>query len=370
MEKKKTEISDHKTTLSNIKQYASEFHTYLAIKQIETKVTIEERFVETFARSENLEQILLSLKDETAFRKISSFKSFGQIEVEMRPSEVVMTKLKGQQAQLEVVSSSARIFEDKNINFKQTINTGLTNTTSCLILTAGRLVLSCRSTNHVNFFNSDGSNDFEIVLKPCNVMDITFIPEDNTIAATSGGEGIRSINIIDVKDRKICRKHSVKSLYYGIVYNDAKLIACARFIGLHILKSGSSEVIEEVKITKMSLCSYVAAFDNKLYYTNNNHHSVTCCDTKGAEFWTFKDENVLTDPKGITVDNDGNVYVANPFSHEVFVISSDGKRCFELLSSKDGLRFPNVLDFDRSSNQLLVANERDTALLFHVTGKN
>lgn len=120
----------------------------------------------------------------------------------------------------------------------------------------------------------------------------------------------------------------------------------------------------------MSSCSYIAAFENKLYYTNNDHHTVTCCDMKGTDFWTFKDTNVLTDPRGITVDNDGNVYVAVYNSHQVIVISSDGKRFLELLNEKDGLRFPHVLFFDRSTNQLLVANERDTAHLFQVASQS
>lgn len=46
--------------------------------------------------------------------------------------------------------------------------------------------------------------------------------------------------------------------------------------GLHILKHGSIEVIDKIKIKGMSSFPYIAAFNNKLYYSNNSHHSVTC----------------------------------------------------------------------------------------------
>ncbi|CAG2254181.1 unnamed protein product [Mytilus edulis] len=70
LEKKKKEINVHKTTLSNVKQYASEYQTYLAIKQMETKITIEERFLETLASSGSLKQICLSLNEDEALKKI------------------------------------------------------------------------------------------------------------------------------------------------------------------------------------------------------------------------------------------------------------------------------------------------------------
>ena len=50
-----------------------------------------------------------------------------------------------------------------------------------------------------------------------------------------------------------------------------------------------------------------------------------------------------------------NVYVVG--SNNVVVISPDGQRHRQLLSSKDGLSCPTVLDYDKSTNRLLVVNE-------------
>jgi sugar lactone lactonase YvrE len=87
----------------------------------------------------------------------------------------------------------------------------------------------------------------------------------------------------------------------------------------------------------MSYVTYVATSGDKLYYTDYDTHTVTCCDLHGTTLWEFKDEHVLKWPLGISVDNYGNVYVAGRYSINVVVISPDGQRHRELLSNKDGL---------------------------------
>jgi sugar lactone lactonase YvrE len=114
---------------------------------------------------------------------------------------------------------------------------------------------------------------------------------------------------------------------------------------------------------------YVATSGDKLYYTNINTDTVTCCDLHGTTQWEFKDTRVLHYPYSISVDNDGNVYVVGYDSNNVVVISPDGQRHRQLWSSNDGLKKPRVLEYDRSTNRLLVVNDNSTAFLFDVTRK-
>jgi DNA-binding beta-propeller fold protein YncE len=60
-------------------------------------------------------------------------------------------------------------------------------------------------------------------------------------------------------------------------------------------------------------------------------------------YWEFNGEHVLQIPRGITVDNDGNVYVVGYRSNNVVVISPDGQSHRQLLCDKDGLVNPTVL---------------------------
>jgi DNA-binding beta-propeller fold protein YncE len=132
---------------------------------------------------------------------------------------------------------------------------------------------------------------------------------------------------------------------------------------LNLSDKSTSDVIN----SDMSTVDYIATSTDKLYYTNYDRHTVTCCDLHGTTQWDFKDNRVLQYPRGITVDNDGNVYVIGYRSNNVVVISPDGQRHRQILSSRDGLSYPRVLDYDQSINRLLVANTERTAFLFDVT---
>ena len=105
----------------------------------------------------------------------------------------------------------------------------------------------------------------------------------------------------------------------------------------------------------------MATSEDKLYYTNYEKHTVSCCDLHGTTQWEFNSERVLECPRGISVDNDGNVYVVGNESNNVVVISPDGQRHIQLSSSKDGLLKPCVLEYDKSTNRILVVKEERTA---------
>lgn len=94
---------------------------------------------------------------------------------------------------------------------------------------------------------------------------------------------------------------------------------------------------------------------------------MTCCDLHGTTQREFNDERVLRYPFGITIDNDGNVYVVGFYADNVVVISSGGQRHRQLLSDKNDLVYPILPDYDRSTNRLLVVNRKGTAFLFDVT---
>ena len=129
----------------------------------------------------------------------------------------------------------------------------------------------------------------------------------------------------------------------------------------------SDKYVSDIINREMDDVNYVATFGDNLYYTNWKTHAVTCCNLQGTTQWVFNDERVLKFPLGISVDNDGNVYVTGRDSINVVVISPDGQRHRQLLSSKDGLVLPKVLDYQRSTNRLLVVNQRDIAFLFDVS---
>ena len=77
--------------------------------------------------------------------------------------------------------------------------------------------------------------------------------------------------------------------------------------------------------------------------------------------------DLLKEPKGITVDSNSNIYVAGCNSHNVVVISPDGKRAKQLLGISDGIEHPCALCYDKDRNHLLVVNHKGSANLYEVS---
>ena len=161
---------------------------------------------------------------------------------------------------------------------------------------------------------------------------------------------------------------SMDTNIYGMAVRGRTIYYCTKDKGIKMLNLSDKSVSDIINSNMLGVC-YVATSEDSLYYTNANTHTVTCCDLHGTTQREFKDTRVLLDLVGISVDNDGNVYAVGFHSGNVVVISPDGQRHRQLLSYKDDLRNPRVLDYDRSTNRLLVVNESSSAFLFDVTGR-
>jgi hypothetical protein len=82
--------------------------------------------------------------------------------------------------------------------------------------------------------------------------------------------------------------------------------------------------------------------------------------------WEYKDESVLNDSRGVTVDNNSNVYLTSYSSSKVVVLEPDGRQGRQLISSDDGLKYPIEICLIKSKNNLLVTNYKGTAFLYRM----
>jgi hypothetical protein len=154
------------------------------------------------------------------------------------------------------------------------------------------------------------------------VYDALYIKEDNGVAVSSGIDFKHCITLIDIKSQKVMTTIFRETDICGMAIRGRTIYYCARSKGLKMLNLNDKSVSDIIN-RDMSYVIYLATFGDKLYYTNWKTHTVTCCDLQGTTQWEFKDERVLRYPRGITVDNDGNVYVTGCNSSNVVVISSD-----------------------------------------------
>ncbi|VDI50144.1 Hypothetical predicted protein [Mytilus galloprovincialis] len=90
----------------------------------------------------------------------------------------------------------------------------------------------------------------------------------------------------------------------------------------------------------------------------------------GTTIWSFKDDTVIANPRGIAVEDMENVYITNGDQNNVTVISPDRTQSKQLLSQADGLKIPTATQYDRKQNRLLVANYVEKAFLFDISYLN
>ncbi|CAG2216954.1 unnamed protein product [Mytilus edulis] len=364
LKKKEKEIVEVQENVASIKQHASELQTFLTMKDIEKHIVGDEKYIQSITTSDSTHQVNISCQINKSLQQITvNVQKFGEINVNSDPCDFSVQKRKDRQAQIMVALPTKNI-DNLTLTLQKRINTKMSGVRGCSLLPDCRMVFSsCTwySYDKIRVFKSDGSKDFEIK-DIGGTFDVVFIGDDS-IAVTSGESN--KINIIDLKTHKLKKSIKVDSYTGGVTYKNEHLIYCAGEKGIQML-SLNNGTITNVSSTKLPDYAYVTTFGDKLIYTNRNNHSVTCCDYHGNILWTFCDKSLLLDPVGISVDNDGNVYVAGYHSNNVVVISPDGQRCRQILTREDGLSYPWTLHYDISTNEVLVANQSDEAFLYDV----
>jgi DNA-binding beta-propeller fold protein YncE len=369
LDKKEKELTEYQKTIVNIKQYASDLQTFLVMKQIENDVETLDTSIHDLINSDSLNQTKLSCQIDTTLKNIATnIDLFGEVVVESKPCELIFGRKQDKKAQMMVADPPPMSVDNIQLNLKQKINTKGSRMRGCSLLTDGRMMLSSYRKHIVRFINKDGVKIFQIGKDKTgsSTYDTVYIKDNNSVAVSSGSGVKRCITIIDIEKKKIMTTISMNTDIYSMAVRGRTIYYCTEDEGLKMINL-SDKSVSDIINSKMSSFDYVATCRDKLYYTSFITHTVTCCDLHGTTQWKFKDTRVLMNPCGISVDNEGNVYVVGNGSTNVVVISADGQRHRQLLSIKDGLVYPIVLDYDRSINNLLVVNARDTAFLFDVT---
>ena len=367
LDEKQKELSEYKTNMVIIKQYASDLQTFLALRQIGSDVEAQDTCLHDLVNSDSLKQTKISCNIDTSLKNLAtSIQNFGEVVVESTPCGITLIRKKDKQAQIMVADLSPMSIDNIHLHLTQMVNTKGENITGCSLLPDGRMVFSCHAKHIVTFLNKEGVELFQIYEDKIGLRtyDTLYIKEDNSVVVSYGGAGKTCIAIIDIESKKVMTTISMDTSICGMAIRGRTIYCCAWSKGLKILKLGDNSVSD---IRNMTHVNYVATLGDKLYYTSLKKHTVTCCDLQGTTQWEFKDERVLKCPLGISVDNDGNVYVVGRESINVVVISPDGQRHRQLLCSTDGLILPRVLDYEKSTNKLLVVNRGDIAFLFDVS---
>ena len=203
LDKKQKELIKYQTNVVNIKKYASDLQTFLAVKQIEKEVETQDTCLQTIVNSDSLNQTKLSYKIDSGLKTITtSIKTFGEVVIESKLCELTFVRKKEKQAHVTVADQSPPIsVENIQLNLNQKMSIKGTCITGCSLHPNGRIVLSCSSTNTVSFINTEEVELFQIgkdKTGSCTYYAV-YIKDNNSVAVSSGDGNNKCIVIIEIE---------------------------------------------------------------------------------------------------------------------------------------------------------------------------
>lgn len=112
--------------------------------------------------------------------------------------------------------------------------------------------------------------------------------------------------------------------------------------------------------------NYVTTSKDKIYHTHHDSDNVICYTVTGQKVWEYEDGSILKSIRGVTIDNDSNVYVISFGNSSLVVLSPDGRDARQLLGEENGIKSSYGIHFDQGRNILLVTNLRGTVFVYKI----
>lgn len=357
LEKKENHLTQYQNKIVNIKDHASDFQTFMSIEQIEQDLAKEEEFTQSCVEDDKITNRVITFSIDKIIEMIMTIvQKLGDIVVKVKPTDVMLRRNKKKQAQIITLKIQAESFNCITARLQQTIQTSSGNVRGCCILPDGRMAFTSFGENLLIVIKADGSRDFEINLP--GAVDVVKLTTDETLVVSSCSIGTNKtgLSVINLEERKITKFIPVESPCYGLTESNGNLIFCTESeLKMCNLKT---EFITTIATVDLSIFPYVSTNGKHIYYTSLSHCSLICCDFQGTLKW----EQTVNFPLGVSVLDNGHVYVLSHDSVELF--SPCGSESRTLLTVSDGLCEAQAMHYDKTRNMLLVSNSEYKAFLY------
>ncbi|VDI52093.1 Hypothetical predicted protein [Mytilus galloprovincialis] len=358
LKKDQREIDEYIEDVENIKKHATDLQTFLGITVLENKLNETENTFISWSKGDSLAQTAVSYQLNNVLQNINDeINTFGKTVVDIQTCELTLQRRKEGQAQLMKENigpgSCGCSIENITLKLKTKINTKAANVSGCCILPCGKFVVSNYHPSYLVLFSPKGEIEKTISGIMPNIYDIACIDTD-VVAVTSSTEN--NIKVVSLKTEKTLKTILTCSPCFGIAYSEGSFIVCPEKGQLQEIRLANNKT---TNIGSDVVSIYVAALGNKLYSRKRDKKTIVCHNKKGDILWTFTDNTVLNETRGMAVDECGNVFVTDIKSENITVIAYDGTKHQVLLSENDLINSPWPICYSSKLKMLLVANEKD-----------
>ena len=270
----------------------------------------------------------------------------------LEPSEELSSK----QDNVSVIIPDMKLKSIRKVNIKSPDDDRTPYIIDSTFMSNGYVLLCDHLNRNVKLLDSDLS------VKQC----LKLSKDPYNVAAVRENEAIINMRsdvqyIYTHPDLKLGKKVTLPDKCYGLkVVNDEIYTACYKGSGHDEIwrLDRAGNIISKTALTQSSSgCSYnlglcLARSRPRVYLTDWANSRVTCFQLDGKMVYQYEDKE-LERPEGIYVDSAGNSLVCGTNSHNVVVITANGKKHGELLTSKD-IESPRCIDYRPEDNTLII----------------
>ncbi|CAG2196774.1 unnamed protein product [Mytilus edulis] len=358
LQQTENELEKLKEQTEQMKLFASDLQVFLGTCKM--NITISEKLKSLKVEIGKEKCFAMDLKiHPVVISFINNVKKFGEIYITEKNLDLQLKDAKIDQAQTQIRGSTRNVLDvDLQFSLKFAVKPQL-QISGCLILCDGRILIAdFYTTGKLMEYDFTGNyvSDIDVEGRP---FDLTEIDQDR-FAVTY--PDIKCLKIISNKISFVEKKINFKNSCYGISSHNEKIFTLVQKHGIMKIDL-TGTILFTIKFNTSSMV-YIAASEDKIYYTDENNDTVNCCDFKGKKIWTFKNESTRF-PRGITVNNDQNLYVVSSNSNNLTLIQHDGKMSIEVLTSSDDLFSPFTVCCNK--NSLLLGYKKGNMALYHVS---
>ena len=340
-----------------IVEHGSEKQAFLLCRKIDKYLHQADNELQT--TTSQLNRVTLSFDESNEL--LSSIKTFGDVTVNKIIGHTITHKtLKEQQAQF-VPDKTTTISTFKLQNRIEDTGRVITG----MVVTDDDHLLLCD-------ISSDNSKLLAVYypsgkyMKKVNVRyrpwDITIIPRTHRAIVTfaHGKSQIQFINLqtFTQDDQLITIPNSITicgiaSTSDNIIVGDQGRIHCLDIEGTYL---------RTIPLSTGSIVSCISiGHNNQIYCTLES--TINCVNWDGTEVFSYKIPNE-SDPRKITIDRNGSVYIAGRYTNTIQRLHSNGTVDRVVLNESDGVKEPLSICFNKSCDKLYIANI--SSLVVHV----
>ncbi|KAJ8312778.1 LOW QUALITY PROTEIN: hypothetical protein KUTeg_010151 [Tegillarca granosa] len=163
------------------------------------------------------------------------------------------------------------------------------------------------------------------------------------------------ITFIDIVNQKVQKSMDISNLKARRLASSKNKIIVASVSDIKILDHDGN-LSKSLRSPSGEIFGVCVTKNDNVIYTDRKTDELYCIDMN--VLFTYSDKS-LKCPTDVKADDDGNIYVVGRMSHNIHMLSPEGKFIKMFLSEKDGIHRPYFLSFNKDFSQVMICCDMD-----------